>query len=130
MTNTVTLQRNGQQTKPTRTVWQTTYTPMVDILDAEDQLLLFLDLPGVRPDDVELRFDGNELTVHARVTPRSQEEKLLQEHDTREFHRAFRINEKVDLDGISASLKDGVLTLRLPKSVRGAARKINVKSAD
>ncbi len=75
---------------------------------------------------MELRFERDELTIHARIAPRHEEEKLLREHDTREFHRAFRINEEVDPDGITATLKNGVLTLRLPKSDRVKPRKISV----
>jgi len=130
MTSTLTLQRNGNQTKPTRTSWQTTYTPVADIFEGEDELRLYLDLPGVRPEDVELRFERNELTVHGRVAPRQHEENVLAEYDTREFHRAFRISEEVDPDQISATLKDGVLTLRLPKSDRVKPRKISVRGAE
>jgi HSP20 family protein len=127
MGNTLTLEKNGQA-KPatTWTGWQMTYTPRVDILETDEELFLHVDLPGVRPEDVELRFEQNELTIHGRVAPRNEESGLLCEYDTGEFHRVFRINEDVDVNNITATLKNGVLTLRLPKSERVKPRKITV----
>lgn len=129
MLNGLTLERNGNG-KPARTSWQTTHTPVVDILETAEDIQLHVDLPGVKPEDVELKFEQKELTIHARVAPRHQNEKILGECVTAEFHRAFRVAEDIDPDRISATLKNGVLTLRLLKSERVKPRKISVKSTD
>jgi len=122
MANTQTLERNCAAR-------QTTYTPRVDIHETDEELTLYADLPGVRPEDLELHFEDNELTVHGRVAPRhGTDQGVSCEYGPGDFHRVFRINEEIDASSISASLKNGVLTLRLPKSERVRPRKIDVKN--
>ena len=130
MENTLTIQKNGQAARPAADpTWQTTYTPCVDIFETEDGLVLQADLPGVKPEGLELRYEQGELTVHGRVAGRDEVPGLLWEYDAGEYHRVFRINEDVDVNNISATLKNGVLTLRLPKSDRAKPRKIPVEGA-
>ncbi len=126
MTNAPALKTNGQaDVQRTR---QTTYTPRVDILETAEELLLFADLPGVRPEDLDLRFEQGELTLHGKVKPRHEGD-LAKEYGTGDYWRVFRITEDLDADNFSASLKNGVLTLRLPKSAHLKPRKIEVRSA-
>jgi HSP20 family protein len=105
-----------------------TYTPRVDILETEDELLLFADLPGVKEDEVDIRFENGELTLHARRERTDVGEgQWLWENLTGDFFRAFRISEQVDAGKIWAELKNGVLTLHLPKVEAAKPRKITVK---
>jgi HSP20 family protein len=109
----------------TRTV---TYTPRVDILENEEELLLFADLPGVREENVDIRFESGELTLHARRAPTDVGNgQWLWENQTGDFFRAFRISEQVDASKIWAELKHGVLTLHLPKVEAAKPRKITVR---
>jgi HSP20 family molecular chaperone IbpA len=55
---------------------QWTYTPRVDIHETDEHVTLYVDLPGVQMEDVDLHFQGNELTLHARVTPREVSGKM------------------------------------------------------
>jgi HSP20 family protein len=104
------------------------YTPRVDVLETETELLLFADLPGVRPDDVEMRFENGELILHGRCKPRQTgTDYLLQEYGVGDFYRAFAIAETIDSDKISAELKDGVLKVHLPKGEAVRPRRITVK---
>src|SRR5437660_5183733 len=74
-----------------------TLTPPVDILETEDELLLYADLPGVTQDDVDVRFENGELTLHARRTsPGGDREAWLVENEIGDYFRAFRISEQVD----------------------------------
>jgi HSP20 family protein len=105
-----------------------TVTPPVDILETEDELLLFADLPGVTQEDVDIRFENGELTLHARRAPAAgNREAWLLENETGDYFRAFRISEQVDASRIWAELKNGVLTLHLPKLEAAKPRKITVK---
>jgi len=105
------------------------FTPRVDVFEMETELLLFADLPGVKPDDVEMRFENGELILHGRCTPRQTEnDYLLQEYGVGDFYRAFAIAEVIDSDKISAELKDGVLTVHLPKPEAVRPRRITVKA--
>jgi HSP20 family protein len=104
------------------------FTPRVDILETENELTLFAEVPGVRPEDVELHYEQGELTLHARVRPRSEGKRLLlQEYEEGDFYRAFNIHESIDATRISAECKNGVLTVHLPKVESAKPRQISVK---
>lgn len=106
------------------------FTPSVDILEKPDELVLSLDLPGVKADDVDIHFERGELTVKA--TRKAREPKgrpLLTEFGAAgTFYRAFLISQEVAADKISADLKDGVLTVRLPRAEAAQPRKISLKA--
>lgn len=111
--------------EPTSDVY---YTPRVDILETDDELTLFADVPGVKPEDVEVRFEGGELSVHARCAPRQANARFVNaEYGVGNFYRAFTLNQDIDADKITAELKQGVLTLHLPKAEAVKPRKITVK---
>jgi HSP20 family protein len=102
--------------------------PRVDILETEQEVLLLADLPGVRPADVDVRFENGELTIHGRRTPSHLGKKRAQwEYEPTHYHRAFRLSEDVAADKIQAELKNGVLTVRLPKAEAAKPRKIAVR---
>ena len=68
---------------PTEVTRGVTVTPPVDILETDEELLLYADLPGVTQDDVDIRFENGELTLHARRTPpQADREAWLLENDT------------------------------------------------
>jgi HSP20 family protein len=105
-----------------------TFTPRVDIIETAEELLLMADVPGVKPEDVDVRFENGELILHGRCNPRSQPANfLLSEFEVGDFYRAFTLNETIDAGKIGADLKQGVLTVHLPKSETLKPRKIPVK---
>lgn len=91
-----------------------TVTPRVDVLETDDELLVYADLPGVAPADVDIRFENGDLTVHGRRAGVS-------------FFRSFRVTERIAGDKIEADLKGGVLTLHLPKVEAIKPRRIAVR---
>jgi len=104
------------------------YTPRVDIVESEDELTLFADMPGVRPEDVDIQLDNGELTLHGRCAPRPQGANcLVAEYGVGDFHRSFALGEAVDAGKITAELKQGVLTVHLPRSEAVKPKKITVK---
>ncbi len=104
------------------------YAPRVDVVETDDDLLLYADLPGVKAEDVSLSCKGDELILHARCTPRRYgTEAAHVEYGVGDFYRAFTVTEQVDCSGIEASLKDGVLTVRLPKAEAVRPKRIAVK---
>jgi HSP20 family protein len=103
------------------------YAPQVDVLETDDEMLLYADLPGVKPEDVSLTCKGDEVVLHAACASRNVgKERLYAEYGVGDFYRAFRIAEQVDRDGIEASLTDGVLTVRVPKAVAVRPKRITV----
>jgi len=102
--------------------------PRVDILETEQEVLLLADLPGVKPSDVDVRFENGELTIHGRRTSsHTGKQRALWEYEPAHYHRAFRLTEDVAADKIQAELKNGVLTVRLPKAEAAKPRRIAVK---
>lgn len=105
------------------------FTPRVDIYETDQELVLLADLPGVRPEDVDLRYERGELILHGRVKAEEKPRRyLLHEYDSGDFYRAFSIHESIDHTRISAEVKRGVLTVHLPKAEPARPRQIAVKA--
>ncbi len=105
------------------------FVPKVDIVEKPDELLLFADVPGVSAEDIEIDFENGALTIHAKTTPRQDErqtEYLVNEFAVGDFFRTFQIGKGIKPEAIKAEVKDGVLTLHLPKSDALKPRKIAV----
>jgi HSP20 family protein len=104
-----------------------TVTPRVDVLETEQEFLLLADLPGVKSEDVDIRFEKGELTVHGRRTvPYPGKGMAHREHPGTNFQRVFAVAETIAADKITAEMKEGVLTVRLPKVEAVKPKKITV----
>jgi HSP20 family molecular chaperone IbpA len=105
------------------------YIPRFDICETEDALMLCGDLPGVEPDSLDIRFENRELVIHGKVQPRNgRAQYLYQEYGVGDYHRSFTISEGIDSSKIAASMRDGVLTIHLPKTDQVKPRRIKVTS--
>lgn len=105
-----------------------TVAPRVDLLEKDDELLLLADMPGVKPDEVDIRFENGELSVHGRRTPNQPGKgRSHWEYEVTNYFRTFRLTEAIAADRISAELVNGVLTLHLPKVEAVKPRRIAVK---
>lgn len=107
------------------------YRPNVDILETAEELRLYVDVPGTRPDAIDVRFENGTLEVRAKAAPRQPEDTryLRREYGVGDFYRAFEISERIDAARIEAEYRDGVLTLHLPKVEAARPRKISVKAS-
>lgn len=99
-----------------------TVTPRIDILETDHELLVHADMPGVKTGDVDIRFENGELSVHGR-----RDAKAAWDDGATNYFRNFRITERIAADKIEAQLKNGVLTLKLPKVEAVKPRRIAVK---
>jgi HSP20 family protein len=126
--NTPVLQKDrSEQALPEHTRG-VTFTPRVDIYETENELTLFADVPGVRSEDVDLRFERGELILHGRVKPRHPNENfLVKEYEEGDFYRAFSIHESIDGSRIEAECKNGVLIVHLPKTDAARPKQIKVR---
>lgn len=115
--------------EPERTRGGRTYVPAVDILEQGDELLLRADVPGARADDIDIQYERGTLTIAARVAPRGDPNRtwVLREYGVGDFVRTFQVGEGIDAQKISAEVRDGVLTLHLPKAESARTRKITVR---
>lgn len=96
-----------------------TVAPRVDVLESDDGFTVLVDLPGVIPGDVDVRFENGELAVHGKRQHKRGE--------TAGFFRTFRLNDQIAADRIEAELKHGVLHLNLPKVEAIKPRRIAVR---
>ncbi len=132
MTNNVALERRvGREVAPQeRTRGTPYYRPVVDILETPEELRVVAEMPGVRPEDIDLKFEKGILTIHGKAQPRQTRETsfLMSQYGVGDFYRAFEVSEAVDAGRISADYSDGLLTLHLPKAEQVKARKIEVRT--
>lgn len=106
------------------------YAPAVDIADAKNAVELIIDVPGVAEGGVELTVEKSILTLSAVPADGVIAGKKLAyaEYGTGEYRRSFALSEDVDQENISASLKNGVLRIRLPK-IAPVSRKIDIAAS-
>ena len=126
--NIVKTEKKADLMTPEFTRGTATFTPRIDIIETSDELLLLADLPGVRSQDVEVRFENGELVLHGRCNPRGPAANfLVNEYEVGDFYRIFALSETIDAEKINAELKQGVLSVHLPKTAALKPRKITVR---
>jgi len=105
--------------------------PPVDIWEDKDGITLCADMPGVSKDRLSLRVDGNNLIVEGQVQLELPEnaEALYADLRSSLYRRSFSLSGELETGKIEASLKDGVLTVRIPKRAELRPRKIEVKAS-
>jgi HSP20 family protein len=105
------------------------YTPRVDIYESADEVVLQCDMPGVKPPDVDVRFEKGELSLYGKVQPRqAPAEYLNEEYGIGDYYRSFAIAPEINTNKISAEYRDGVLTVHLPKQERVKPKRIAVQA--
>lgn len=94
----------------------TFFTPRVDILETDTELLLFADMPGALPHDIDLHYERGELILRGKVLPsENRGTAVFAEYEVGDFHRVFQVQETIDASRIEAEFKNGVLIVHLPK---------------
>jgi len=110
-----------------RTEYQEFVVPVVNIFETGDGYALEAEMPGVNKDGLEIKLEGNEITVIGRrATDPVNGELLLRERSAADYRRVFELDPAIDTNKISAKMEQGMLTLTLPKSERVKPRKITV----
>jgi len=109
---------------------QNFHTPLIDIHEGPDGLILEADLPGATEEGVVIQLEENVLTLHAHVpSPAPEGARVLhEEYRVADFHRSFILSDEVERSRIAAELKNGVLRLTLPKAERAKTRRIEIRS--
>ena len=108
------------------------FTPKADVTETEKAIEIHLDLPGVNPDDIEVKLDENVLTVSTVRKLAAQTEKnrsLRQERNFGKFSRSFTLPNTVDGTTPDAAYRHGVLTLTLPKKEEVLPKTFKVRVA-
>lgn len=104
--------------------------PAVDVFEDEAGITLLADMPGVPRDRLEIRVEGDALLIEGSVQPATPEglEAVYAELRVPRYRRSFTLSRELDSAKIDASIKDGVLTLRIPKQAHAQPRRIEVSA--
>ena len=108
------------------------FSPAVDIREEKDAIVLQVELPGMKAEDVNVNLEGNLLTVSGE---RKFEQEKKEEEGYRRversygsFSRSFTLPDTVELDHCDAEMNEGILTIRMPKTPAAQPRRIGVRS--
>jgi HSP20 family protein len=103
-------------------------TPTVSLRETDEAILIDTDLPGVKPEQLQLSVDRGVLTVHGAVADHQRPGFTLlhQEYEPADFHRTFTLPDNVDAGAISANTRNGVVTITVPMAKAAQPRRISV----
>lgn len=107
------------------------WMPSVDIKEEDDKFLIYADVPGVDPKDIDVTMENGILTIKGERESESREEKggyKRVERSKGSFYRRFSLPDSADADNINAKSNNGVLEITIPKHEVVIPRKITVKS--
>ena len=106
----------------------TNFLPVTDIFETPEALRVVLEMPGVGKNSVEVSVENNVLTIMGRIDFSNYKglQPLYTEYNIGHYSRSFRLSNEIEQEGIKAELKDGVITLVLPKAEKAKPRRIKV----
>lgn len=121
---------NKEQNKDIeRTHAAPTFLPEVDIYEYKDGLVVEADMPGADEKNINVDFQEGILKISGQVRPHnigSDYKCLYREYKYGDYERSFSVPEEIDIEKIEATMKNGVLTIKLPRSPKPEARKIPI----
>ena len=105
------------------------FVPTADVYETQDALTVILEMPGVEKSNVDVRVEDGVLNVEGRLDLSKYQglQPLYTEYNVGHYSRSFQLSSKIDQSKIAAELKDGVLSLTLPKLEEAKPRTIEVK---
>jgi HSP20 family protein len=118
------VEKAQEPTMPTRA-----FLPNTDIFETEDALTLVLEMPGVDRGNIDVSVENGVLTVEGKINFDKYEglQPVYSEYNIGPYRRSFRISSRIDQDKIKAEIRDGVITLVLPKAEEAKPRRIEVR---
>ncbi len=114
-------ENNGAMDQNNRTIPLQRITPVVDIYETDAELVLIADMPGVKESNLQVEVARGLLTLEGAF-------KRAEDAAKTSYYRQFKLSEQIDSGAGEAVLKDGVLTLKLPKVEEARPKKIAVKT--
>lgn len=108
----------------------TDWLPPVDIREEEDRFVLHADVPGVDPENIEISMEDGVLTVQGERHSEQREKKegySRVERVSGRFHRRFSLPDAADSEAVTATNRNGVLEVVIPKQAKSKPRRVSVK---
>jgi HSP20 family molecular chaperone IbpA len=121
-------QKREVESKQEATIPARVFVPATDIFETDEALTVILEMPGVDKDKVDVKVENDVLKIEGWIDFSRYEglQPVYTEYNIGNYARSFQVSSKIDQDRISAELRDGVMTLVLPKSEKAKPRKISV----
>lgn len=121
-------QKREVEKKQESTIPSRAFLPITDIFESDQALTVILEMPGVDKENVDVSVENDILTIEGRIDYSKYEglQPVYTEYNIGHYVRTFQISSKIEQGEISAELKDGVMTLVLPKAEKAKPRKIKV----
>jgi len=107
------------------------WTPTCDVREDKENLIITLDLPGVKPEDVKISLENQMLTIRGEKRQENEQTEdrwHRYERSYGSFERSFTLPTTVDPERIEATTEHGVLTVRLPKSEKAKPKEIPIRT--
>lgn len=107
------------------------FSPPTDIYDGEKEITIEMEIPGVKLDNIDIKVEVNELKIEGKGQKEEKKEGkgyFRSERFRGSFSRSFLLPKYVDAEDISASYKDGLLLIRIPKRSQSQSKKIEIKA--
>ena len=122
-------QKRELENKEETTIPARIFVPAADIYEADNDLTVILEMPGVEKNNVDIRVEDGVLSVEGRLDLAKYQglQPLYTEYNIGHYARTFRLSSKIDQNKIAAEMKDGVLALKLPKVEEAKPRTIQVR---
>lgn len=124
----VTQEKKELESKKEQTTPLKRYIPATDIVENENELLVFMDMPGVAKEDIAVNLEKNVLKIDGKIDMKgySDLKPLYTEYNVGNYTRQFELSNKIDQSAIEAKMEDGVLSLVLPKVPEAQPRSIQI----
>ncbi|MGB3209704.1 MAG: Hsp20/alpha crystallin family protein [Desulforhopalus sp.] len=106
-----------------------TVSPLVDIYENNDEIVLYADMPGVKKDHVMVHVDNGKLEISGTRNLQTKGVGSWKEFTAVEYKRVFSVPQTIDAANVTAELKEGVLRLHLPKSQGARPRVIKISAS-
>ncbi len=121
-------QKREVEKKQEGTIPARQFLPVTDIFETDQSLTLIVEMPGVKKDNVDVSVENDVLTIDGRIDFANYEglQPLYTEYNIGHYLRSFQLSSKIDQGAIKAQLKDGVMSLVLPKAEKAKPRRIAV----
>jgi HSP20 family molecular chaperone IbpA len=125
-----TEKREVAETGAERTREGAVFVPRTDVYETNEAIFVVAEMPGANENSVDIMLEQDVLTINGSVEPAFPEgyELEVAEYRVGDYTRAFTLTDQVDRDAIEATVRDGVLRLRLPKVTKAQIRTITVKA--
>jgi HSP20 family protein len=121
-------QKREVEKKEETTIRARVYVPTADIYETQDALHVILEMPGIEKNNIDIHVEDDVLSVDGRLDLSKYQglEPLYTEYNVGHYSRSFRLSNRINQSDIGAELKDGVLSVILPKVEEAKPRTIEV----